>query len=154
MATQSSHRIRLKADLAHFDAPIDLATGTDPVLWRKADAQIEFALFQDGTLLNVSNLDSVTVTIKATEAASQPPASDATVLATATITSAALDDTLILGDWTAGTDQHGAIALTASDLDVAATDAAWLTLSAATTDDPAHVLVLAAGPVRILEAGL
>ncbi len=152
MTTLSRRRIRLAADAARLDAPCDALTNFTPAFYRGNDLQVEFALFSGSTLLDVSNITSVTLEIKNSDELHTPPEPSAEVLMTKTLTAANLNTALAAADWNAGTAQHGAFTFTAAQANIAAGHK-WLVLWALTSDDPGRVITVAAGPVSVLEDG-
>jgi len=150
MSTLGRTRLRLAADAACFDAPLDTLRRATPQFWRGNDVQFEIAAFFNGALLDVSNLASLTLEIRPLGSNGQAPDPSFAPLMGATIT--AFDNTTTLDDWNAGAKQHAVVVYTAAQSNVAA-GAAWLSIFAITNDSPGRVITLCAGPVRVLEDG-
>lgn len=153
MATQSRHRLRLQVDLSTPDTPEDVFTETLPTVWRKTDLQVEFAVYHGSDLLSVANFASVTFTVRPLTTDGTSPDTAVSALFSGTVLAADLDDSFLSVDWTDGTREHGVIAVPAAETDVPA-GPAWFLLQATTTDSTPRTLVLGAGPLTILEAGL
>jgi len=150
MSTLGRTRLRLAADTASFDAPLDVLRRATPQFWRGNDVQFELAVFFNGTLQDVSNLASLTLEIRPLGANGGPPDPSFTPLMGATISS--FDNTTTLDDWNAGTKQQAVAAFTAAQSNIAA-GAAWLSIFVITNDSPGRVITLCAGPIRVLEDG-
>jgi hypothetical protein len=150
MSTLGRTRLRLAADTASFDAPLDVLRRATPQFWRGNDLQFELALFFNGALLDVSNLASLTLEVRPLGANGGPPDPSFTPLMGATITS--FDGTTTLDDWNAGTKQHALVTFSAAQSNIAA-GTAWLSVFAITNDSPGRVITLCAGAVRVLEDG-
>ncbi len=153
MTTLARQRIRIAGDAARFDGPRDLQSNATPVFWRGNDLQFEIAVFNNGVLMEVSNFASLTLEIKAEGANGAPPDPADTALMSKTISSGALNNGLVLDDWNAGSDQHGVIAFTGAEANVAAGNL-WLGLWATTSDSPGRSINLAAGPIVAAEDGV
>ena len=150
MSTLGRTRLRLAADAASFDAPLDVLRRATPQFWRGNDVQFEIAMFFNGALLDVSNLASLTLEIRPLGANGQAPDPSFAPLMGATVT--AFDNTTTLDNWNAGTNQHAVVIFTAAQSNISA-GAAWLSIFAITNDSPGRVITLCAGPVRVLEDG-
>ncbi|HTB63876.1 MAG TPA: hypothetical protein VK737_09825 [Opitutales bacterium] len=150
MSTLARTRLRLAADAASFDAPLDVLRRATPQFWRGNDLQFELALFFNGALLDVSNLASLTLEIRPLGANGAAPDPSFAPLMGATVTS--FDNTTTLDTWNSGAQQHAVIAFTATQSNIAA-GAAWLSIFAITNDSPGRVITLCAGPLRVLEDG-
>ncbi|HVU37929.1 MAG TPA: hypothetical protein VHC95_06310 [Opitutales bacterium] len=150
MSTLGRTRLRLAADAASFDAPLDVLRRATPQFWRGNDVQFELGLFFNGALLDVSNLASLTLEVRPLGANGGPPDPSFTPLMGETVTS--LDNTMTLDDWNSGAKQHAVLAFSAAESNIAA-GSAWFSIFAITNDSPGRVITLCAGPVRILEDG-
>ncbi len=153
MATLTRQRIRIAGDAARFDGPRDLQSNGSPVFWRGNDVQFEIAVFNNGVLMAVSNLASITLEIKALGANGAPPAATDVALMSTTISAGALNNALILADWTSGVDQHGIVAFSGAESNIAAGQY-WLAVWATTNDSPGRSITLAAGPIEAAEDGV
>jgi hypothetical protein len=150
MSTLGRTRLRLAADAASFDAPLDVLRRATPQFWRGNDVQFELAVFFNGALIDVSNLASLTLEVRPLGSNGQAPDPSFAPLMGATITT--FDNTTTLDDWNAGAKQHAVVVFTATQSNIAA-GAAWLSIFAITNDSPGRVITLCAGPVRVLEDG-
>jgi hypothetical protein len=150
MSTLARTRLRLAADAASFDAPLDVLRRATPQFWRGNDVQWEIALFFNGALLDVSNLASLTLEVRPLGANGHAPDPSFVPLMGATITS--FDNTTTLDNWNAGTNQQALVVFTAAQSNITA-GAAWLSIFAITNDSPGRVITFCAGPVRVLEDG-
>ena len=115
--------------------------------------QFEIAVFNNGVLMEVSNFASLTLEIKAEGENGAPPDPADAALMSKTISSGALNNGLVLADWNSGIDEHGVIAFTGGEANVAA-DKLWLGLRATTSDSPGRTITLAAGPIVAAEDGV
>jgi hypothetical protein len=150
MSTLGRTRLRVAADAASFDAPLDVLRRATPQFWRGNDVQFEIAVFFNGALLDVSNLASLTLEIRPLGANGHAPDPSFAPLMGATVTS--FDNTTTLDNWNAGTNQQALVVFTAAQSNIAA-GAAWLSIFAITNDSPGRLITLCAGPVRVLEDG-
>lgn len=173
MSTLPRARIRIAADLFHFDNFADLLrsdiTGYIPKLRAGDDAQFEIALFNDGELLtDLSGISTLHLEIKPLHAEAQPafnaddyedydlrgPAADVSPIREKTVDAASLNDTLTPTEWDSLEPSlaHTVITLDAAETNLAPGDR-WLTLAVTTTDTPAQTRTIAAGRIRILGGG-
>ncbi len=150
MSTLGCTRLRLAADTASFDAPLDVLRRATPQMWRGNDVQFEIAVFFNGVLQDVSSLASLTLEIRPLGANGGPPDPSFTPLMGATVSS--FDNTTTIDDWNSGTKQQAVVAFTAAQSNIAA-GSAWLSIFAITNDSPGRVVTLCAGPIRLLEDG-
>jgi len=150
MSTLGRTRLRLAADAASFDAPLDVLRRATPQFWRGNDVQFEISAFFNGALLDVSNLASLTLEVRPLGANGHAPDPSFAPLMGATVTT--FDNTTTLDNWNAGTNQQALVVFTAAQSNIAA-GAAWLSIFAITNDSPGRVITLCAGPVRVLEDG-
>lgn len=144
-------RLRFALDLRSRDAFTDLLTGRSPVIWRAADLQFELGLFDDAALYDLTDVDQITIEVKAADDLQGP------ALLRVTADYADLNRSLTMEDWTAGTDAHATIPATATDtaldLDQQPSKAFHLVVSALTTDDPAKTLILGTSVLTVTESG-
>ncbi|MDB6022617.1 MAG: hypothetical protein JWQ04_2474 [Pedosphaera sp.] len=92
----SNQRIRLAIDTSQMGTINDVLTGATPQFWNGVDLQFELAIFYGAVLAAVSNLDSITVDLKAGSPRTGLP------LMSKTIASGALNQGLTLDAWNAG----------------------------------------------------
>jgi hypothetical protein len=133
MALQAK-RIRLKADAGKKTSEYmqDVFTSSTPELWRGNDVRFEVGLFLKNVLLvDISNIESLTLEVKLTAARGGAP------VMTKTIAAAALDPTLADATWTDQTKQHALVEFSAAEtnVDLSGQNAAdfWLVISVVTT---------------------
>ena len=148
----TNQRIRLAIDTSQMGSINDVLTGATPQFWNGVDLQFELAIFYGAALAAVSNLDSITVDLKAGDPRTGLP------LMSATIDSGALNQSLTLDAWNGGAaaDCHALIAFTNDETNLnlnADTETFWLVISALPSDSPAHKLVLGATPLSVTEGG-
>ena len=136
MTTQLTRQgIRLRADARSRQPLLDFYTNATPQGWVRAATQFEVALGSGGTLVDVTNLSSVSI-----EAAPYADKDGARVFAK-TLAGTALDPTLSEATWADGTRQHALFVLSSAEMNVALAGADradfWLVVTALTlTGDP------------------
>jgi len=108
MSTFNTQVIRLAPDTTSKNNVLDLNTSAEPEAWWARNLTIQVGVFSGFTLLDVSDLQSVTVTLK------DPANLDGAPLVTKTITT--FDNTTTLSTWQAGAQQHFVVAFSADDL--------------------------------------
>lgn len=110
MPTFQTQTIRLACNVNSKSKVLDVTTAAEPEAWWAADLQIAAALFSDAgvTILDVSDLQSATLTLK------DPSNLDGSPLFQSTIT--VFDDTTTAANFAAGTNQHMLFALPADEL--------------------------------------
>ena len=147
----SSHIIRLALDAASNSPALDVVTSESPVLWRGNDVTFQLGLFQAGTLIDPSNLASITLEVKSSTDRGGPS------LMLGTVAAASINAALTLANWTNNTDQHLSVtftgASTAVDLAGATEATFWVTVFALTTASPAARITLGYTTLRIIEDG-
>lgn len=148
--TLQRQKIRIAADAASFDSPVDAVTRCKPRWWRGGDLEFDLGVFFNGTVVDVTNLASITLEVRAMGAKGAVPAETDAPLIGKTVTS--FDDTLNADSWADGSKQHAVVALTAAESNIAA-GAAWLSIFAITNDNPGRIITLCAGPVQVMEDG-
>ncbi len=148
--TLQRQKIRIAADAASFDSPVDAVTRCKPRWWRGGDLEFDIGVFFNGTVVDVANLASITLEVRAMGAKGAVPVETDTPLIGKTVTS--FDGTLDADSWADGSKQHAVIALTAAESNIAA-GAAWLSIFAITNDNPGRIITLCAGPVQVMEDG-
>jgi hypothetical protein len=147
MSTLARRRIRLKLDAAKRTAYRfeDVKATATPELWKGNDVQFEIGVHWGDVLQDVSNLASITLTIRESTVAGA-------VLATKTLSSGDLDNTLTAETWADDTNQHALIPFTGTEMEIAA-GAHWLVVSVTTTDSPGRSITLGASTILIAEDG-
>ncbi len=148
----SNQRIRLAIDTSQMGTINDVLTGATPQFWNGVDLQFELAIFYGAILAAVSNLDSVTVDLKAGDPRTGLP------LMSATLASGSLNQSLTLPAWQGGAaaDCHALVTFTNAETNLnlgTDTETFWLVISALTNDSPAHKIVLGATPLNVVEGG-
>jgi hypothetical protein len=118
MSTFNTQIIRIAADTTSKDNILDLNTSAEPQAWWARDLTLQVGVFAGAALLDVSDIQSVTVTIK------DPSNLDGSPLVSQTITT--FDNTTTLTTWAAGTQQHFVVSFTADSLSFTLTDGARL----------------------------
>ena len=148
----SNQRIRLAIDTARMDSINDVLTASTPQFWNGVDLQFELGFFSGANLLDISNLDSVTLDLKSSDPRTGLP------LMSQTISSDHFNSSLTLDSWNAGApaDCHALLIFANSQALLALPGESatfWLVASALTNDTPGHKLVLGATPVTVIEGG-
>jgi hypothetical protein len=153
MSTITNQRIRLAIDCSQMGGINDVITGNTPQFWNGVDLEFELAFFYGSNLIDISNLDSITVDLKQSDPRTGQP------LMSGTLASGSLNPGLTLEAWLGGapSDCHALVEFTNSetnlDLPDDISDGYWLVISALTNDSPAHKIVLGAPPLTIVERG-
>jgi len=115
MATFQTQIIRIQADTTSKDNVLDLNTSAEPEAWWARDLTIQVGVFAGAALLDVSDLQSVSVYLK------DPSNLDGAPLVGKNITT--FDNTTTLTTWAAGTQQHFVVSFSADDLSFSLTNA-------------------------------
>jgi hypothetical protein len=131
MATFQTQVIRIQADTTSKDNVLDMNTSAEPEAWWARDLTMQVGVFAGTALLDVSDLQSVSVYLK------DPSNLDGAPLVAKTITS--FDNTTTVVTWTAGTQQHFVISFSADDLSFSLTNA----LAASTAQRLVHLSIIA-----------
>ncbi len=150
MPTLPRHRIRIAADATSFDSPVEAQRNLTPAFWRGADLQFEFGLFHNDTLIDVSNLATLTVEVKPLAQDNGAPADGTTPLMSNTVTT--FDNTLDLFTWADSSKAHATVPFTAAETALEP-GLYWLVVTATTTDNPAHGITFTAGRIEVLQSG-
>jgi len=100
--------IRIAADTTSKENILDLNTSAEPAAWWARNLTIQVSLFAGAALLDVSDVQSVSIYLK------DPTALDSAPLVSKTVT--AFDNTTTLSTWQAGTQQHFVVSFGADDL--------------------------------------
>lgn len=146
MPTFHTQIIRIAADTTSKDNILDLNTSAEPQAWWARDLTLQVGVFAGGTLLDVSDLQSVSVYLK------DPGNLDGSPLVAKTITS--FDNTTTLASWEAGTQQHFVASFTADDLSFTLTEGSrlvHLSIVAVTTGGLTGTICV--GTVNIIDDG-
>ncbi len=148
----SNQRIRLAVDTSQMGGINDVLTGANPQFWNGVDLQIELGIFYGSALVDVSNLDSITVDLKESDPRTGLP------LMSRTIASGSLNPALTLNTWNGGApaDAHAVAIFSNAETNLYLFDDAvtfWLVVSALTNDSPGHKIVLGATPIVVQEGG-
>jgi hypothetical protein len=131
MATFQTQIIRIQADTTSKDNILDLNTSAEPEAWWARDLAMQVGVFAGTALLDVSDLQSVSVYLK------DPSNLDGAPLVAKTITT--FDNTTTLTSWSAGTQQHFVVNFTADDLSFSLTNV----LSASSAQRLVHLSMVA-----------
>ena len=146
MPTFQTQIIRIAADTTSKENVLDLATAAEPQAWWARDLTLQAGVFAGARLLDVSDLQSVTILLK------DPGNLDGAPLVSKTI--ASFDNTTTLANWNAGTNQHFSVALTADDLSFPLTAGArlvHLSMVAVTTGGLTGTICV--GSINIIDDG-
>ncbi|MGE9296386.1 MAG: hypothetical protein ACQKBV_08895 [Puniceicoccales bacterium] len=173
MSTFPRSRIRIAADLFHFDNFTDALradiSGYTPKFRAGDDVQFEIALFNDGSLLtDFSGVSSLHLEIKPLGPEDNPayatdleyeqelrgPGTEVTPIRSKALAASELNTTLTLPNWEDASPEHAhaIIVLSSAEANLAPGDR-WLTLAVTTTGFPTQTRTIAAGPIRILGGG-
>ena len=129
----------------------DALTSQAPEIWRGNDIKIEAAFFENDALVDVSCFDSVNLVIK------DPDDLGGANIYEETVAYADINRSLVLANFTAGTDQHATFEIATSnsrfDMQGANTRKLWLVFYALTTDTPAKEITLGATLLTVHEDG-
>ncbi len=147
-----NQRIRLAIDTSQMGSINDVLTGNSPQFWNGVDLQFELGLFRGATLLDISNLSSITIDLKESDDVTGLP------VMSATLSSGSFNNALTLNAWNGGAaaDSHALLTFTNSATNLFIADSPqtfWLVISALTGDSPAHKIVLGATPLTVVEGG-
>ena len=146
MPTFQTQIIRIAADTTSKDNVLDLNTSAEPQAWWARDLCLQVGVFAGQTLLDVSDLQSVTVNIK------DPSNLDGSPLVAKTITT--FDNTTTAQTWAAGTQQHFIVSFAADDLSFTLTNGqrlVHLSMVAITTGGQTGTLCV--GSINIIDDG-
>jgi len=149
MPTFQTQIISLVCNTTSKDNVLDQATSAEPEAWWAADLTIRASLFSDDgvTILDVSDLQSATLSLK------DPSNLDGSPLYQATIGS--FDNTTTAASWNAGTNQHCLFTIPADDLSFGGLTNGQrllrLSVSAITTGGKTGVLCV--GTLNLIDAG-
>jgi len=131
MPTFQTQVIRIAADTTSKDNILDLNTSAEPEAWWARNLSLQVGVFAGPTLLDVSDLQSVSLYLK------DPSNLDGAPLVTKIVTT--FDNTTTLTTWQAGTQQHFSVSFSADDLSFSLTNA----LAATTAQRLVHLSMVA-----------
>jgi hypothetical protein len=131
MPTFQTQVIRIAADTTSKDNVLDLNTSAEPEAWWARNLCVQVGVFAGPALLDVSDLQSVSLYLK------DPSNLDGAPLVTKTVTT--FDNTTTLTTWQAGTQQHFPVIFSADDLSFSLTNA----LAATTAQRLVHLSIVA-----------
>lgn len=124
----SAFRIRLTAAMQTLSSSryksLNILTSEAPQLPKGVACQFEVGFFSFGTILDLSNIASLTLQVFASQ-------SDTTVLMEKTLASGSFSATIAEDDWDAGTAQHALFSFTEQETNLAA-GTYWLVISGIT----------------------
>ena len=147
----TSHIIRLALDAASNAPALDAITSESPVLWRGNDVTFQLGLFQAGTLIDPSNLASVTLEVKSATDRGGPS------LMRATVAEASFNVALTADNWANNAGQHVSVGFagsaTALDLGGLTEATFWVTVFGLTASTPAARITLGYTTLRVIEDG-
>ncbi|PAW75718.1 MAG: hypothetical protein B9S32_17395 [Verrucomicrobia bacterium Tous-C9LFEB] len=153
MALLTRQRLRIGVDTARFEQVKEVRTAAAPVLWRGNDVAFEVGLFRGAELLGISNFASMTMEIKANDAAGIT----GVPLASRTIPAGNLDGTLDAASWADESQQHALFAFsgaeTAFDLGGELEKVFYFALFGLTTDVPVRRVMFGFGLLKVKESG-
>jgi hypothetical protein len=149
MPTFQTQIISLACNTTSKHNVLDMATAAEPEAWWAADLAIRASLFCDDgvTILDVSDLQSATLSLK------NPINLDGSPLFQSTIT--AFDNTTTTASWNAGTNQHFLFAIPADNLSFGGltNGQRLLHLSISAITAGGKTGVIAVGTLNIIDAG-
>lgn len=140
-------RLRLKVEAGVFYGIVDALTGEMPRAWRGADLRIEVGLFYRAALLEITNLESLTVEIFHKTRVGLP-------FISAEVAGGDLNTTLTLEEWNAGTHEHAHVEVSAEDTNIVIhgiEELFWLVVTGQTLDE--KQVTFGAGPILFVEDG-
>jgi hypothetical protein len=146
MAIFNTQVIRIAADTTSKENVLDLNTSAEPEAWWARNLTLQVGVFAGAALLDVSDLQSVSIYLK------DPGNLDGGALVTKTVT--AFDNTTTLSTWQAGSQRHFVVNLTADDLSFSLTNGsrlAHLSMVAITTGGQTGTICV--GTVNIIDDG-
>jgi hypothetical protein len=146
MPTFQTQIIRIAADTTSKENVLDLATASEPQAWWARDLTLQVGVFAGAALLDVSDLQSVTILLK------DPGNLDGSPLVSKTI--ASFDNTTTLANWKAGANQHFSVAFDADELSFPLTAGArlvHLSMVAVTTGGLTGTICV--GSINIIDDG-
>lgn len=159
--TLSRHRFRILGDIAvPFATPVDLLRPEQDQtirIPRGVDIQIEFAAGFLGGAVDISNITSLTMEMKALRQGRYAPLDTAPLLATATVASEAFThvEDLDIETFRSGSADHlqATIVLTAGETANLPAGPVWLVILGITDDAPSHKVLYVAGRIEAVEDG-
>jgi hypothetical protein len=150
MKILTNSRLRIRVDAGSFDNPIDVLHGGIPQYWRGNDLRVEFGIFADGDVVDVSQFSGITVEVRALNNDGGAPAAGTQPLLSGECV--ALNDAMTQASWESGEAQHGILNFSADETNLLPGDY-WLSIWAKTGGDVPKIFTLGAGLVHVLEDG-
>ena len=142
-------RNRIAVDAGRFTPLTDILRGGAIELYQGNDASFEVALFDDGAFQEVSNIASLTFTVKSFSG--DPPESTDPALMSKTIHN--LDNSATNQGWVNHSEEHAAFIFTQTETSIPIGNH-WLAISALTTDSPTRSLTLGVGTLTVSQDGV
>lgn len=135
-----------------FDESVkDAAAGSNPVLWRGNYVQFQLGVFFEETLVDLSNVASLTLEVFANTRVGDP-------FMTKSIGPGDITPVITRAGWDNRTESHASVEFTGlrTNLDVDASShkrTYWLAVSVVTNHEPGHKITYGAGSFTIIEDG-
>lgn len=149
MPQLTARRLRLKCSADKFDAPFDVLNNNSiPRGWNGSTLRMELGLFFNAEVVDVANLESLTVQLKASAGSWAAPLPTAAALASATITD--FDNTLDAATWDDTSKQHCVVEFSATEMNIGAGQR-WIVVTA--INDEGATITICAGKFEVLEDG-
>lgn len=104
------NRIRLEVDTKTGTIK-DVLISASPSIWISSSLDVEFGIFRDGTVVDITGMSSISVSIMV-----QTRHGLSAVVGTVAL--ADMNSGLTKDQWTSGTSQHGTVTFTAADLNI------------------------------------
>jgi hypothetical protein len=127
---------------------IVVAVGGTPKIYKGTGVQFEFAFFDGDALFDVSNMASVTVSVK------QKGHPEAVPSMLKTIAAPNINTGLELTQWQSGAGQHVIVPFTALETSIDATTDYDITVSGFTNDDLVDADVYGTSTLKLIDAGI
>jgi hypothetical protein len=116
-----AHRLRIAFDLSKYGEPVvEKRSAATPQIWRGNDLRIEVVIMDNGVILPVSNLASLTFEVRDAANLTAAP------LMQKTVSSGDLDNTVTADDWEADTKEHAVFEFTDTETNLASPGAVYL----------------------------
>lgn len=147
MITLKNNVVRVRLNALSYDAPEDVKREQFIQFWRCNDLEFQVGITQGEELVDVSNLQTLYVSVRALDAGN-PPSGGAPVLMLASTNQ--FDTSVTKESWANGSSQHAIISFSAKENALEA-GAYWISFWATTNDQ--HTITLSSGVCRILESG-
>lgn len=154
-STAEYHTIRCAFDMARpYTDVVDKLTGQTPIFWRGNDLRFEVVVMRNNTVLDVSNLASLTLEVRDDQSITSTP------LMQKTVAGGAMDNTVTDTTWGNNTKQHATFDFTDAETNLASPgavfkstweDVKYLVLSGITNSG--NVITYQCGPIIFREDG-